>query len=214
MLCLWDTRNLAKPIFENKESASCIMRCDFTNDQKAICSSTLEGVINVTDIASKKQTVKFDTLHEMTRDGKGETKSNICYTVRTLKNHPDGGNKFAIGADMRFINTVDYDVTRDEDIRLQTVGKFVGHFNSVRHIESSPDYKYLLSSSEDHSIFLWDTATFKPVNILAGHTDLAVSHSTLKAVLNSLISIERGGIPQQRYDRKQLMGRQYQDLEV
>jgi len=94
------------------------MRCDFTNDQKAICSSTLEGVINVTDIASKKQTVNFDTLHEMTRDGKGEAKSNICYTVRTLKNHPDGGNKFAIGADMRFINTVDYDVTRDEDIRL------------------------------------------------------------------------------------------------
>ena len=148
MLCLWDARNLAKPIFENKESASCIMRCDFTNDQKSICSSTLEGVIHVTDIASKKQTVKFDTLHEMTRDGKGDMKSNICYTVRTLKNHPDGGNKFAIGADMRFINTVDYDVNRDEDIRLQTVGKFVGHFNSVRHIESSPDYKYLLSSSE------------------------------------------------------------------
>jgi len=54
LLCLWDTRNLAKPIFENKQSKSCIMKCDFTNDQKAVVSSTLEGIINVTDIQSQK----------------------------------------------------------------------------------------------------------------------------------------------------------------
>ena len=83
----------------------------------------------------------------MTRDGKGEAKSNICYVVRTLKNHPDGGNKFAVGADMKFINCVDYDVSRDEDIRLQTTAKYLGHYSSVRHIEVSEDYKYMLSSS-------------------------------------------------------------------
>jgi len=110
------------------------MKCDFTNDQKAVVSSTLEGIINVTDIQSQKQTVEFDTIKEMTRDGKGEMKSNICYCVKSLKNHPLGGNKFAVGADMRFVNCVDYDVSRDEDIRLQTTGKYVGHYNSVRDI--------------------------------------------------------------------------------
>ena len=195
LLCLWDTRNLAKPIFENKESKSCIMKCDFTNDQKAVVSSTLEGIINVTDIQSQKQTVAFDTIKEMTRDGKGEMKSNICYTVRSLRNHPQGGNKFAVGADMRFINCVDYDISRDEDIRLQTTGKYVGHYNSVRHIEVSDDFKYMLSSSEDHSIFLWFNDTFKPSHILAGHTDLCVSNLALKAVLTLILSVEWSGIP-------------------
>ena len=51
----------------------------------------------------------------------------------------------------------------------------MGHFSSVRSIEVSDDYKYMLSSSEDHSIFMWDNETRKSVNILAGHTDLAVS---------------------------------------
>jgi len=134
------------------------MRCDFTNDQKSIVSSTLEGIINVTDVNTQKQMVAFDTIEEINSnsDGKSEIKNNICYCVRSLKNHPEGGNKFAVGADMRFINVCDYDGSRPEDIRLQTFGKYVGHYHSVRHIEVSPDYKYMLSSSEDHSIFLWD----------------------------------------------------------
>merc|ERR1712176_1182122 len=147
------------------------MKCDFTVDQKAIVSTTLDGIINVTDIQSTKQTVKFDTIHEIEESG-GKIQNNIIYTVKSLKNHPDGGNKFAIGADMRFINCCDYDNSRPEDIRLQTFGKYVGHYNSVRHIDLSPDYKYMLSASEDHSIFLWQNDTFKPINILAGHTDL------------------------------------------
>lgn len=73
---------------------------------------------------------------------------------------------------MKFINVCDYDASRPEDIRLQTYGKYVGHYHSVRHIEVSDDFKYMLSSSEDHSIYLWLNETMQPDHILAGHTDL------------------------------------------
>ena len=177
MVCLWDTRNTAKPIFVNEESGACIMKCDFTVDQKGVVSSTLEGVINVLDITTQKMAVNFDTIAEMNSDPKRNVTSNICFCVKSLKNHPDGGNKFALGAEMKFIVVCDADTTRPEEVRLQTHGKYNGHYSSVRHIEVSDDYKYMLSSSEDHSIFLWNNETMEPDHILAGHTDLAVSIS-------------------------------------
>ena len=73
----------------------------------------------------------------------------------------------------------------NEDIRLQTYGKYVGHYHSVRHIEVSDDFKYMLSASEDHSIYLWLNETMQPDHILVGHTDLCVSDTTLKAVFDS-----------------------------
>lgn len=134
MLCLWDTRNLAKPVFVNEQSQSCIMSCDWLPDQKAVVSSTLEGVINVCDIQSQQMTLGFDTVAEMSADGERDVQSNICYRVKGLKNHPGGGNKFAVGAEMKFINVCDYDGARSEEVRLQTYGKFVGHRHSVRDI--------------------------------------------------------------------------------
>ena len=65
MICIWDTRNLNKPIFVNEESASCIMKCDFSTDQSSVITSTLDGVINVLDIQQQKMVVNFDTLAEM-----------------------------------------------------------------------------------------------------------------------------------------------------
>ena len=101
MVCLWDARNLAKPLFVNEESDACIMKCDFTNDQKGVVSSTLEGVINVLDIASQKMVVNFDTVAEINSKRKDPISGNICFCVKSLKNHPDGGNKFAVGAEMK-----------------------------------------------------------------------------------------------------------------
>ena len=119
--------------------------------------------------------VNFDTIQEINEKRKEPLKSNICFCVKSLKNHPGGGNKFAVGMEMKMIVGCDTDQTRPEDLRLQTFGKYCGHFRSVRHIEVSDDYKYMLSSSEDHSIFLWNNETMQPDHILAGHTDLAVS---------------------------------------
>ena len=153
------------------------MNCDFSVDQKCVISTTLEGVINALDISTQKMAVSFDTIAEMNSDGKANVNSNIIFCVKSLKNHPDGGNKFAIGAEMKFMVVCDADVSRPEEVRLQTYGKYKGHYSSVRHIEVSDDYKYMLSSSEDHSIFLWNNETMQPDHILAGHTDLAVSIS-------------------------------------
>ena len=202
MLCLWDTRNLAKPVFVNEQSQSCIMSCDWLPDQKAVVSSTLEGVINVCDIQSQQMTLGFDTVAEMSADGERDVQSNICYRVKGLKNHPGGGNKFAVGAEMKFINVCDYDGARSEEVRLQTYGKFVGHRHSVRAIEVSEDYKYMLSASADACIYLWLNGDFSASHILAGHTDLCVSLPTLKAALNSVVSLERCCLPQQQHNRQ------------
>ena len=177
MVCVWDTRNTQTPIFVNEESGACIMKCDFTVDQKAVVSSTLEGVINVLDIQNQKMAVAFDTINEINTDPKSNITSNIIFCVKSLKNHPDGGNKFAVGAEMKTIVACDVNLSSPEEVRIQTYGKYVGHYSSVRHIEVSDDYKYMLSSSEDHSIFLWNNETLKPDHILAGHTDLCVSIS-------------------------------------
>ena len=91
---------------------------------------------------------------------------------------------------MKFINVCDYDASRPEDIRLQTYGKYVGHYHSVRHIEVSDDFKYMLSSSEDHSIYLWLNETMQPDHILAGHTDLCVSNELSRLLLIRIYSIE------------------------
>ena len=209
MLCVWDAKKLDKPLFTNTQSQSCIMRCDFSNDQKSIHSVTLDGAIQDMDIASQKMTVQFDTVEELKLQSDGEITKNICYCVKSLKKHPDGGNKFAVGAEFKLISVCDVDSSRPEGTKLQTHGKYTGHFSSVRQIEVSEDFKYLLSSSEDHSIFLWDTATQKPKRILAGHTDLAVS-----AVHMPDCSIERGHLPRQEHHSKQFLGRVHQNLEL
>ena len=116
-------------------------------------------MINVLDIASQKMVVNFDTIAEINSKRKDPINSNICFCVKSLKNHPDGGNKFAIGAEMKFIAIADVDSSRPEEVRLQTFGKYSGHYSSVRHIEVSDDYKYMLSSSEDHSVILWNNET-------------------------------------------------------
>ena len=52
MICFWDTRKPSKPVFVNNESKGVILSCDFLNDQKFIASTTMDGVINITDIAT------------------------------------------------------------------------------------------------------------------------------------------------------------------
>ena len=141
-------------------------------------SCTLDGVIQDMDIASKKMTVQFDTVEELKLQSDGEITKNICFCVKSLRKHPDGGNKFAVGAEFKLVSVCDVDSSRAEGIKLQTHGKYMGHFSSVRSIEVSDDFKYMLSASEDHSIFLWNNQTMKAERILAGHTDLSVSISS------------------------------------
>jgi len=74
MVCVWDLRKAAKPVVVNKNSTSCIMACDWANDQKHILSSTMNGVINSLNIETNKLVLEHDTL-ALTPD----IESNIVY---------------------------------------------------------------------------------------------------------------------------------------
>jgi len=54
MINVWDLRKAAKPLMINTESQSCIMACDWAADQKHVVSTTVEGVINSTNIDENK----------------------------------------------------------------------------------------------------------------------------------------------------------------
>jgi len=53
-VCLYDNRNLKAPVFKNEESESVVVSCEFSNDQKHIMSTTFEGTLNITSIATQK----------------------------------------------------------------------------------------------------------------------------------------------------------------
>ena len=54
------------------------------------------------NIQSQQMILNFDTIEEMSQgDNIKPIKSNICYCIKSLKKHPDPGNKFAVGAEMK-----------------------------------------------------------------------------------------------------------------
>jgi len=55
---------------------------------------------------------------------------------------------------------------------IELVGTFTKHANSVRNVQVSPNCNYVLSSSEDHTLKLWEYQTFKPLTIFYGHRDI------------------------------------------
>jgi len=93
LVCLYDVRNTKAPVFKNDESDSVVISCDFTNDQKHIISTTLEGVLNITNIATKKQMIKYRNF--------GPSKSietNAMHACRSVRGHKDG-NVFLVGGE-------------------------------------------------------------------------------------------------------------------
>jgi O-glycosyl hydrolase len=49
-VCAYDVRKGAVPLFRNEESESVVRSCEFTNDQKHIISTTINGVLNITSM--------------------------------------------------------------------------------------------------------------------------------------------------------------------
>lgn len=62
-----------------------------------------------------------------------------------------------IGSEGKVIDKFEYN-TKENNIEAK--GKFIGHSNSIRNVNMSPDNKYMLSSCEDHSLRLWDYENF------------------------------------------------------
>lgn len=96
--------------------------------------------------------------------------SNIMYTVRTVKNCEAEEGVILVGAE-------DSNVTKYKfgygDVQLVDI--FKGHSSGIRSIELNKDCTKMLTGCEDHSLRVWDYATFKPESILSGHRDVVVS---------------------------------------
>ena len=52
-----------------------------------------------------------------------------------------------------------------------------GHFESINSVAFSPDSRYVVSGSEDHTIQLWDIVSGAHLNTLEGHSDSVESVS-------------------------------------
>lgn len=66
---------------------------------------------------------------------------------------------FLVGTESQVIEKLQFDASQNW---LESVGRFIGHSNSVRNINMSPDNKFVLSSCEDHSLRLWNFETYEP----------------------------------------------------
>lgn len=171
MICVWDLRKAAKPYMINKESNSCIMACDFTNDHTHVLSATVEGEINATNIESGKMVLSHDTM-ALTP----EVPSNIIYSLKTVRHHPKKGNIFTLGMENKLSYLIDYDPkAKFESWMLEIQQKYEGHSAGIRDAMFNPDCTRLLTCCEDHSLRLWNTETCEPICLFAGHTDFVTN---------------------------------------
>lgn len=132
MVCVWDLRKAAKPVVINTESESCIMACDWAEDNKHVLSSTMNGVINSLNIETNKFVLKHDTL-ALTPD----IDSNIIYSIKAVKNHPNkkATNLFTVGAENQLIYLCDYDPSaKYEAWLLEILQKYEGHSYGIRDV--------------------------------------------------------------------------------
>jgi WD40 repeat protein len=127
-ICVWDLRKAAKPVSVNQESESCIMTCDWTNDDTHILSGTMYGIVNSLNVQTNKMVMRKDT-NEMSPDAE----SNIIFNLRSVKNHPRKGNVFTMGVENRLAYTVDYDhKAKFENWFLEIFQKYEGHHSAIR----------------------------------------------------------------------------------
>lgn len=155
MICIWDLRKAAKPMMINTESESCIMACDWTNDQTHVISSTIEGNINAVNLKTNKMVLKYDTL-ELNPD----LPSNIIYHLRTVKNYPKPGNMFTLVAENKLCHVVEYEPTAKwESWLLEIQQKYEGHSMGLRDCQFNHNCSRMLTCCEDHSLRLWDAKT-------------------------------------------------------
>jgi len=98
---------------------------------------------------------------------------NMCYGVRSVKNHPFGGNVFVLSSGIGIPNVINYEGHHEEPLhRLQTIAKYFGHKAAIRGCTFSPDNSKMLSCCADHSMRIWNNESTKVMKVLTGHSDL------------------------------------------
>jgi len=179
LICLYDVRNTKAPVFKNAESESVVISCDFTNDQKHIISTTYDGVLNITSIATQKVLLSYKNFGTPKTD-----ESNALHCCRSVKGHPDG-NFFLVGGENTKTVGIHFDPTaKFESQFLESRGVYTGHSDALRHITHNKQGDLMLSSCADHSLRIWDMNTTRCMALFSGHTGLVSVGKFLNAKTN------------------------------
>ena len=119
----------------------------FSPDSKRI-AFTADNAVRVWDLESRTE------LYAM----EGHTK-----IVRSLSFAPKDPDRLYSGGHDRCIRA--WDLTTGKEI-----GKLEGHNNFVLRVQTTPDGKYLVSSSSDTTVRIWNLDSLTPLSVMNGHT--------------------------------------------
>ena len=141
----------------------------------------MDGVINVTDIATQKFVVQSNTLED------NKISSNIIYHCKSIKGHKKEGNVFMVAGENKMVQILQHDPSQKyEFLFLESQAKFEGHLGAIRHVEANKDATLIVTANEDHSLRVWDMYTQEALCILAGHTGLVSCGAFLNS--NTIVS--------------------------
>ncbi|MDR1702023.1 MAG: hypothetical protein LBR56_04550, partial [Sporomusaceae bacterium] len=141
---IWDTNNgslyRAYPA-ANKGSS---LRCAVIDDSgKYLITGSVDGRITSIDIQNQEETIDYP----------GQNRSLINIALAN-----DGSRLLSPGANFHIQEYSIFDVDGNNEYKRNTK-EFEGHSDSVIYAEYSIDGKYVVSSSYDFSVKLWDTET-------------------------------------------------------
>jgi len=62
VLNFWDLRNTKAPVFQNKQSNTCLMSCDFLQNDQQILVTSMEGEISIFSVKRQERIFYHETL--------------------------------------------------------------------------------------------------------------------------------------------------------
>jgi len=152
---LWDTVT-HQPVGAPLPAGSPVLSLAFSPDGHTLASGLLDGSVRLMDMAASQW--------------RGRLMTGIGGGITSLAYSPDGTH-LALGQGIS--------ATVLNAATGQRVGLLTGHTNRVTGVAFSPDGQTLVTSSEDHTVRLWDAATVQPLgaplSMTSGSSSVAFS---------------------------------------
>jgi WD40 repeat protein len=160
-LLLWDTTRMNAPVMRYGDDASGIFRSvTFFNDK--IFASTENSGVEIYDYKTGRNLLKQDIPYDsLTFSSIRESKlpPSIIYCIKGFKD----GQVLTAHQDMNLRKF-------SFSTQLDLIYYRRAHYDSIRHIEISSDYKSFITTGQDGSVRLWEDET--PRASLVGHTQV------------------------------------------